>query len=81
VWLRNSVTIFEKQFIHAALRRLPFVSSHLLPGMEPGWKGRNCKGIGRVGRGNKEMEGERTELGSRIFTLVGLIVEHSARRW
>jgi len=49
--------------------------------MEPGWKGRNCKGIGGVGRGSKDVEEKRTELGSRIFTLVGLIVEHSARRW
>ena len=81
MWFRNSATIIEKQFIHAALRRLPFVSSHFLPGMEPGWKGRNCKGIGGVGRGSKDVEEKRTELGSRIFTLVGLIVEHSARRW
>jgi len=49
--------------------------------MEPGWKGRNCKEIGGVGRGNKEMEGAGRELGSRIITLVGLIVERSARRW
>ena len=76
----NSATIIEKQFTHAALRRLPFVSSHLLPGMEPGWKGRNCKGIGGVGRGSKDVEGEGRELSSRIFTLVGLIVERSARR-
>jgi len=49
--------------------------------MEPGWKGRNCKGIGRVGRGSKDVEGAGRELGSRIFTLVGLIMERSARRW
>ena len=39
-----------------------------------------CNGIAGVGRGNNEVEGEERKLGSRIFTLVSLTVEHSASK-
>jgi len=35
VWFHNSARNIEKQFTHAALGRLPFVSPHLLPDVRP----------------------------------------------